>query len=1089
MHAGTLCLVFLLLVYQEGRILLDLEGAWDALLLGQRLLLPGMLIGLTLLLGGRLGWLFLTFSATITAIILVGNQASLTYFNRPLNFAQSSAAGQLWQIRDSVAAAIGLQGAIIVLATVVLAVLGLRRKPGSQNRRLGAGILCLCSIGLSLAWFSVPAQQSPYALTKSHGALLSHLLQVRDQGNEASTTALSNSLRQETIRTALARKALLNRRSSPFFGLAKDRNVILFEMEAFQSFVLGLKVPGGEVTPNLNRLAAGGLTWQGAVDISAAGRSSDAEFAVMTSQLPHPQKPVAMEHFPQEWTTMPKLLKEQGYKTLSLHAFRSSFWNRDHTHPSYGIDDMRFQGSFKPGRTIGWGLCDEDFLLQSAGILAQVAEPFYAFHITLTSHHPFNKVPEELATWPVGPVGSNMLADYLRLMHYTDAAVGKWLGAMQESGQLQRSLIVFYGDHDAGLHRQARMAAAKLTGRDFSQPGSNRILLLMAVPGEEEFIQANRQASAHTLGALHDIAPTVMHLLGQQSPLGFFGTHLFVTPEHRDPLPLPGRRSLVHEGKLLALAEAEKMGKVLASAKQQTDIARMLIEHKGQTLVREQRDADEEILRRLAAGSLHTETLHAGSGRESEDEQADGLSLMPLIEVPEGEMAQATGISGMPPKFIAHGGGITEGLMMTNSLQALNASARLNYQLIEVDLVWTNDGHLVLLHDWQHSMQSLFGRQPSVMDLAGFRQLDSPNKLTHLSLADLMDWLDQHPDLRIVTDIKAENVRGLQHIAKQYPEHQHRFVPQIYHRQEYQPVKQLGYDDIIFTLYLAKLSDQAVVSFAEQNPLYAITMPIARALRELPRKLGEKDIFTYTHPVNEDKRWKTLRAKGIDGVYTDRLGLGPREGLQPPVLADWQFHKSEALALGFHIIPFVPPPRFAWEFGPELTLHNPSTRAGNQRLEVWSKQGKQQERTLPVQAGGSCVIWLRQLFRRDSGWVKLQSDGMNSQAWWGIEEQSRFPLEVERNAHRRFQLEGPAAGLAGHAIAMVNPLTVAATANISRQVDDKPSERIQVTLPPNSQSIRFWQVQPGEKQISLEITGDPIVLQPFRWDPKLLIMR
>jgi len=37
-------------------------------------------------------------------------------------------------------------------------------------------------------------------------------------------------------------------------GIAKDKNLIVVQMEALQQFVINLKINGKEVTPNLNRL-------------------------------------------------------------------------------------------------------------------------------------------------------------------------------------------------------------------------------------------------------------------------------------------------------------------------------------------------------------------------------------------------------------------------------------------------------------------------------------------------------------------------------------------------------------------------------------------------------------------------------------------------------------------------------------------------------------------------------------------------------------------------------------------------------------------------------------------------------------------
>ncbi len=65
-----------------------------------------------------------------------------------------------------------------------------------------------------------------------------------------------------------------------------------------------------------------------------------------------------------------------------------------------------------------------------------------------------------------------------------------------------------------------------------------------------------------------------------------------------------------------------------------------------------------------------------------------------------------------------------------------------------------------------------------------------------------MIWLQQHPDVRIITDIKTnDNVNILAEIANSYPEAIQQFIPQIYSFVEYEPILELGYQDVILTLY------------------------------------------------------------------------------------------------------------------------------------------------------------------------------------------------------------------------------------------------------------------------------------------------
>lgn len=58
--------------------------------------------------------------------------------------------------------------------------------------------------------------------------------------------------------------------------------------------------------------------------------------------------------------------------------------------------------------------------------------------------------------------------------------------------------------------------------------------------------------------------------------------------------------------------------------------------------------------------------------------------------------------------LIAHAGGGLEAGMYSNSLEALNRSARSGHSLIEVDFSATKSGELVLIHDWGRTYKQYF---------------------------------------------------------------------------------------------------------------------------------------------------------------------------------------------------------------------------------------------------------------------------------------------------------------------------------------------------------------------------------------------
>jgi len=223
---------------------------------------------------------------------------------------------------------------------------------------------------------------------------------------------------------------------------------------------------------------------------------------------------------------------------------------------------------------------------------------------------------------------------------------------------------------------------------------------------------------------------------------------------------------------------------------------------------------------------------------------------------------------------VAHAGGGYHGRTYTNSLEALDANADA-YSIFEMDFVWTSDRELVCIHDWEACAIDTFGRAfnppPSLKE---FNALVEANELyTNCTAYSLFAWLDAHPGVRIVTDVKENNVEAMSYVATRYPHFTDRFIPQIYEPSEYRPVKDLGYKDLIWTLYTFAGTDDEVLAVAPTMNLYAVAMPMERAHRQLGLRLARQGLASYVHTVNDPIDIDTFKQLGITEIYTDWLPL------------------------------------------------------------------------------------------------------------------------------------------------------------------------------------------------------------------------
>ncbi len=250
-----------------------------------------------------------------------------------------------------------------------------------------------------------------------------------------------------------------------YTNIFKGKNIIAIHAESVQSFAMGLKFNGLEVTPNLNRIAKEGIHFTNFYTQVGVGTSSDTEFTLNTSLLPVSNGTVFVSYWDREFVTIPKLLNELGYYSFSMHGNNGTFWNRLVMHEEMGYDKFYHKSSFVIDEEIGLGLSDKSFFRQSIPIIKSIVDeqkkPFYATMIMLTNHTPFDEV-DKYGYFPVdykvGDVSypymeGTIMGRYLKAVRYADAAIGEFISGLDAAGLLENTVVVIYGDHDARLPR------------------------------------------------------------------------------------------------------------------------------------------------------------------------------------------------------------------------------------------------------------------------------------------------------------------------------------------------------------------------------------------------------------------------------------------------------------------------------------------------------------------------------------------------------------------------------------------------------------------------------------------------------------
>jgi len=224
-------------------------------------------------------------------------------------------------------------------------------------------------------------------------------------------------------------------------------------------------------------------------------------------------------------------------------------------------------------------------------------------------------------------------------------------------------------------------------------------------------------------------------------------------------------------------------------------------------------------------------------------------------------------------KVIAHGGGAYHGYETTNSVEALNHAIQSGYRIIELDMELSSDEKIIMLHDWdrtaKHYYNTSFDRKISQHR---FNRLSVHGELEVLTFEKLSKILEVNPEILIITDTKGDNLAILSKIAKEYPNQVKQIIPQIYGFVQWIKVKELGYSNIILTLYAMRdIDEDKLVSFVMKKDLYAVAMPDYLAEQGLCSRLSQEGIKVYVHPVSTYEDAQYFISQGAWGVYSGTL--------------------------------------------------------------------------------------------------------------------------------------------------------------------------------------------------------------------------
>jgi len=236
--------------------------------------------------------------------------------------------------------------------------------------------------------------------------------------------------------------------------------------------------------------------------------------------------------------------------------------------------------------------------------------------------------------------------------------------------------------------------------------------------------------------------------------------------------------------------------------------------------------------------------------------------------------------------LVAHALGEVDGRTETNCKEAFENSWANGIRVVEADFSITKDGALVVRHDFDQNSyyiaeQKVLGGSTE-MTLERFQNEKINYRYTSLTAAQLIQLLNEYPDMYLVTDTKATDL-GI--VKKQFglfaemaknlgrEDVLERVIPQIYNEGMYDVIQgTYPYKNYIYTLYQTQNPDyEKIGSFCVAKGIDVVTINHEVVNPNNIKKLTGKGLHVYAHTLNRLLDYQVMLNYGVTGIYTDTL--------------------------------------------------------------------------------------------------------------------------------------------------------------------------------------------------------------------------
>ncbi len=232
-------------------------------------------------------------------------------------------------------------------------------------------------------------------------------------------------------------------------------NIIVIMNEAFSDpAVLGAFETNMEYMPFVHSILDGEVenTTSGWLNVSVlGGNTANTEFEFLTGNTMAflPQGSVPYQQFVKsEQESLASHLKSLGYRTIAMHPYNSTGWERNRVYPLLGFDELFFIRDYHSPQKIRKYVSDQACYDKIIELYESKSgsTPFFIFNVTMQNHSSYSEEFDNFTPdITVTDSKSKTLNNYLSLIKISDAALMNLIHYFSTVDE--DTMIIFFGDH------------------------------------------------------------------------------------------------------------------------------------------------------------------------------------------------------------------------------------------------------------------------------------------------------------------------------------------------------------------------------------------------------------------------------------------------------------------------------------------------------------------------------------------------------------------------------------------------------------------------------------------------------------------